>query len=114
MRKNPDFSEVQPLELYERFLLITLGTGSNKSELKYSAKMASKWGILSWLYDEGSTPLVTCYNEASSDMVAYHNCAVFEALQSENNYLRIDVSICQRTTFELYMLTTVLHHQRAC
>ncbi|KAL6222564.1 hypothetical protein ACLB2K_005956 [Fragaria x ananassa] len=90
MRKNPDVSEVQPLELYERFLLITLGTGSNKSELKYSAKMASKWGILSWLYDEGSTPLVTCYNEASSDMVAYHNCAVFEALQSENNYLRID------------------------
>ncbi|KAL6227333.1 hypothetical protein ACLB2K_001292 [Fragaria x ananassa] len=90
MRKNPDFSEVQPLELYERFLLITLGTGSNKSELRYSAKMASKWGILSWLYDDGSSPLVNSYNEASSDMVAYHNCAIFEALQSENNYLRID------------------------
>ncbi|XP_040369835.1 patatin-like protein 3 isoform X3 [Rosa chinensis] len=90
MRKNPDFSEVPPMELYKRFLLITLGTGSNKIELKYSAKMASKWGILSWLYDDGSSPLLNCYNKASSEMVDYHNCVVFQALQSENNYLRID------------------------
>lgn len=100
-RKNPDFPEIKPMECYERFLLISLGTGSNRSELKYTAKMASKWGILSWLYEDGSSPLLNCFDEASSDMVDYHNYVVFQALQSENSYLRIDVSICYRSTSKL-------------
>ncbi|GAY31857.1 hypothetical protein CUMW_283630, partial [Citrus unshiu] len=55
--KNPDFCPINPLD-YTRFLVISIGTGSKKSEHKYNAKMASKWGIISWLYDNGDTPLL--------------------------------------------------------
>ncbi|CAN6587571.1 unnamed protein product [Malus baccata var. baccata] len=88
--QNQDYLEIEPKDLYDRFLLISLGTGSNRSELKYNAKKASKWNVLSWLYANGSTPLLDCFDEATSDMVDYHNSAVFQALRSEQNYLRID------------------------
>ncbi|CAJ1929697.1 unnamed protein product [Sphenostylis stenocarpa] len=87
MRK-PDETTINPLD-YTRFLVLSLGTGSNKSEHKYDAKMVSKWGILTWLFNSGSTPIIDCFSEASTDMVDYHNCVVFSALQSEDNYLRI-------------------------
>ncbi|XP_062154866.1 patatin-like protein 3 [Alnus glutinosa] len=77
------------LPIYDRLLVISLGTGSNTSEQKYDAKMASKWGAISWLYDDGHTPLIDCYSEASKDLVDYYNCVVFKALRSQNNYLRI-------------------------
>jgi hypothetical protein len=80
------------LPIYDRLLVISLGTGSNTSEQKYNAKMASKWGAISWLYDDGHTPLIDCYSEASKDLVDYYNCVVFKALRSQNNYLRIYVS----------------------
>ncbi|KAH9663507.1 Patatin-like protein 3 [Citrus sinensis] len=87
--KNPDFCPINPLD-YTRFLVISIGTGSKKSEHKYNAKMASKWGIISWLYDNGDTPLLDCYGRAIGDMVDYHISVVFQALQSEDNYLRIE------------------------
>ncbi|CAI8588840.1 unnamed protein product [Vicia faba] len=74
---------------YDRFLVISIGTGSNKSERKYSAKMAAKWGVLTWLFNSGATPVIDCFNEASTDMVDYHNSVLFTALQSQDNYLRI-------------------------
>lgn len=89
--KDPDFFPIKPMD-YGRFLVISLGTGSKKKEGTYSAKRASKWGVISWLYDKGHTPLIDCYNDASKDMVDLHNCVVFQALHSEQNYLRIDVS----------------------
>lgn len=77
---------------YDRFIVISLGTGSNKSERKYNAKMVAKWGALTWLFNNGSTPILDCFNEASNDMVDYHNAVLFTALQSQDNYLRIQVS----------------------
>lgn len=77
------------LPIYDRLLVISLGTGSSKNENKYTAKMASKWGATSWLYNDGRSPLIDCYNEASKDMVDYHNCVVFEALDSGDSYIRI-------------------------
>ncbi|CAI8588846.1 unnamed protein product [Vicia faba] len=74
---------------YDRFLVISIGTGSNKSERKYNAKMVAKWGALTWLFNTGATPVLDCFNEASTDMVDYHNCVLFTALQSQDNYLRI-------------------------
>ena len=91
MKKNPDFLPIKPMD-YERLLVISIGTGSNKGEQKYNAKIASKWGVICWLYDGGFTPLIDCYSDAIKDMVDYHNCVVFQALHSEDNYLRIDVS----------------------
>ncbi|CAK9166468.1 unnamed protein product [Ilex paraguariensis] len=87
-KKNPEFFPIKPMD-YGRFLVISIGTGSAKNEHKYNAKTASKWGLIGWLFNDGSTPLIDAYNQASADMVDFHNNVVFEALRSENNYLRI-------------------------
>ncbi|XVE94852.1 hypothetical protein REPUB_Repub02eG0045300 [Reevesia pubescens] len=71
------------------FLVISIGTGSNKIEQKYNAKMAAKWGILGWLLHGGSVPLVDVFSQASADMVDFHISVLFQALHSEENYLRI-------------------------
>ncbi|RVX15295.1 Patatin-like protein 2 [Vitis vinifera] len=86
--KNPDFFPIKPMD-FGRFLVISIGTGSPKSEQKYNAKMASKWGVLGWLLHGGSTPLVDVFMQASADMVDFHISMVFQALHSEDNYLRI-------------------------
>jgi len=78
---------VQPMQ-YDRFLVISLGTGSQKQEPKYSAKDAAEWGTLSWV-----SPLIDAFGQASSDMVDFHISSVFRALKSEHNYLRIQVFI---------------------
>ncbi|XP_027154147.1 patatin-like protein 1 [Coffea eugenioides] len=88
MKKNPDFFPIKPMD-YGRFLVISLGTGSDKNEHTYNAKMASKWGVFGWLYYKGSTPLIKAVNQASADMVDFHNSVVFQALHSDDNYLRI-------------------------
>lgn len=91
-KKNPYFPDMKPLD-YSRFLVISLGTGSDKIGKRYSAKASSKWGIISWLFENGNTPLIDCYSDASKDMVEYHNAVVFQALDSDDKYLRIDVRL---------------------
>nr|POE96826.1 patatin-like protein 5 [Quercus suber] len=91
INKNPDLLPIKPMA-YDQLLVISIGTGSNTSEQKYNSKTASKWGVISWLYDDGDSPLIDCYSDSSKDMVDYHNCVVFQALHSENNYLRIDIN----------------------
>ncbi|KAJ9674471.1 hypothetical protein PVL29_023804 [Vitis rotundifolia] len=86
--KNPDFLPIKPMD-YGRFLVISIGTGSPKSAQKYNAKMAAKWGVLGWLLHGDSTPLVDVFTQASADMVDFHISVVFQALHSEDNYLRI-------------------------
>nr|XP_009769118.1 PREDICTED: patatin-like protein 2 isoform X2 [Nicotiana sylvestris] len=88
MTGNPDFFPIKPID-YGRFLVISIGTGSAKVEQKYNAKIASKWGILGWLLNGGSTPIVDVFTQASGDMVDLHISVVFQALHSEENYLRI-------------------------
>ncbi|XP_039052348.1 patatin-like protein 2 [Hibiscus syriacus] len=87
-RGNPDFFPIKPTD-YTRFLVVSLGTGSPKYEEKYDASVAAKWGVLGWLAGEHSTPLVDIFMDASSDMVDFHIATVFQALQSEKCYLRI-------------------------
>ncbi|KAF7142219.1 hypothetical protein RHSIM_Rhsim05G0085700 [Rhododendron simsii] len=87
-RRNSDFFPIKPVE-YGRFLVLSLGTGSAKTEEKYDAKKAAKWGILGWLVNGGSSPLVDTFTRASGDMVDIHLSTAFQALCSENNYLRI-------------------------
>ena len=88
--KNPDFFPIKPMD-FGRFLVISIGTGSPKAEQKYNAKMAAQWGVLGLLLHGGSTPLVDVFMQASADMIDFHNSVVFQALHSENNYLRIQV-----------------------
>ncbi|CAK9150233.1 unnamed protein product [Ilex paraguariensis] len=87
-RGSPDFFPIKPTE-YRRFLVVSLGTGSPKSEEKNDANEAAKWGVLGWLTHGGSTPLVDVFTQSSSDMVDLLISTVFQSLQSENNYIRI-------------------------
>ncbi|CAN6721535.1 unnamed protein product [Malus baccata var. baccata] len=77
---NPEFVPLSVNDkLYERFLVISLGTGTT-SEEKYDAKEASEWGALGWLIGSHfSAPLVDIFTQASGDMVDFHLAAVFQA-----------------------------------
>ncbi|KAL6982875.1 Proteolipid protein 2 [Sarracenia purpurea var. burkii] len=88
MRGSSDYFAIKKMN-YGRLLVISLGTGTTKSEEKYDADDAAKWGLLGWLTNDGSTPLIDVFSQASSDMVDFHLNVVFQALHSENNYLRI-------------------------
>ncbi|XP_050363456.1 patatin-like protein 2 [Argentina anserina] len=88
IKGSSDFFPIKPMD-YGRFLVISLGAGSPKIELKYNAPSASKWGILNWLTSGGSTPIINVFSHASTDMVDLHLSVVFQALHSEKNYLRI-------------------------
>ncbi|KAL5557069.1 hypothetical protein UlMin_039305, partial [Ulmus minor] len=88
-KNNPCFDSVRSMD-YTRFLVISLGTGSNKTEQKYNAKLSAGWGPVSWIYNNGSTPIIDVFSESSTDMVSYHCCVLFQAFQSEKNHLRID------------------------
>ncbi|KAG9458189.1 hypothetical protein H6P81_002697 [Aristolochia fimbriata] len=88
IRKNPSFLSIKPTD-YGKFLIVSLGSGSTKQEERYNAKMAAKWGLLGWLFNDGHSPLIESFTQASADMVDIHNSVLFQALKSENNYLRI-------------------------
>ncbi|XP_008776828.3 patatin-like protein 2 [Phoenix dactylifera] len=87
-KQNDDFFPIKPAD-YGKFLVLSLGTGSAKQEEKFNASMASKWGVLGWLYNSGMTPLIDSFSQASSDMVDIHASVIFQALHCESNYLRI-------------------------
>ncbi|XP_055806332.1 patatin-like protein 1 [Solanum dulcamara] len=79
---------VKPMDC-KKMLVLSLGTGIGKDEKKYSAATASTWGVLGWLYNNGASPLLDVYGDASSDIVDVHLSTIFQSLQSEKNYLRI-------------------------
>ncbi|XP_024022961.1 patatin-like protein 1 [Morus notabilis] len=87
-KQNRDFSPLKPMD-YSRFLVISIGTGSAKIEQKYTASMAAEWGIIKWLFNNGDVPIVDVYSQASSDMVDLHMSVIFQALHSQDRYLRI-------------------------
>ncbi|XP_047974542.1 patatin-like protein 2 [Salvia hispanica] len=86
--RSEDFFPIQTLEC-AKLLVISLGTGSAKQEEKYTAEMASKWGVMSWLLHGNSTPIIDVYSQASTDVVDYFLSVIFQAQTSQQNYLRI-------------------------
>lgn len=92
IRSYPDFFPIQPLN-YDRLLVISLGTGTAKQEQKYTAEMAAKWGVFSWLVQGNSSPVIEVFTQANRDLVDYFLSVVFQAFSSEDNYLRIQVII---------------------
>ncbi|KAI8548705.1 hypothetical protein RHMOL_Rhmol07G0294900 [Rhododendron molle] len=92
--KNQDLFPSKPMD-YGRFLVISIGTGTAKVEMKYNATTAAKWGVLCWLMHGGSSPIVDVFTQASADMVDFHSSVFFQALHSQDNYLRIqDDTLC--------------------
>ncbi|KAI3669858.1 hypothetical protein L6452_41307 [Arctium lappa] len=82
------FSEIESID-GRRMLVLSLGTGIAKRAEKYNAKTASRWGLLNWVFDNGSSPIIDIYSDASSDMVDIHVSTFFRSLNAEKNYLRI-------------------------
>ncbi|KAL0446729.1 UNVERIFIED_CONTAM: Patatin-like protein 2 [Sesamum latifolium] len=72
-----------------RLLIVSVGTGAARVDEKYNTKLAAKWGILDWLLYGGTAPLLEIFTQASADMVDFHTSLLFQALFSEDNYLRI-------------------------
>ncbi|XP_004289234.1 PREDICTED: patatin-like protein 2 [Fragaria vesca subsp. vesca] len=72
-----------------RLQVLSLGTGCAKFAEKYSAVAASKWSLVNWMFDNGSTPLLDIFGDASSDMVDFHVSTLFQSLNVKENYLRI-------------------------
>ncbi|KAD4888133.1 hypothetical protein E3N88_20206 [Mikania micrantha] len=90
--KNPRLRGIKAHD-YRRYLVISLGTGSERNKPRYDAKMAAKWGVFGWLINSDFTsPLINTFTEASADMVDLHVNSVFEALNSLDNYLRIQLT----------------------
>ncbi|KAJ6709799.1 XYLOSE ISOMERASE [Salix koriyanagi] len=87
-RDSPGFFPIKPTDC-KRFLVLSIGTGTAKIEKKYDANEAASWGVLGWLTSNNSSPLVDVFAQASSDLVDFHLGTVFQALRSEENYLRI-------------------------
>ncbi|GJN04891.1 hypothetical protein PR202_ga22471 [Eleusine coracana subsp. coracana] len=89
LRKNQDFRRGSRPTEYSNYLIISIGTGQPKQAKQYTAPECAKWGMLQWLYNSGFTPIIDIFSHASSDMVDIHAAVLFEALQCEKNYLRI-------------------------
>ncbi|RWW29027.1 hypothetical protein GW17_00006463 [Ensete ventricosum] len=85
---NKSFANFKSID-YHKFIIISMGTGSAKVEQKFSAHLASKWGVLQWLYHGGSNPLIDSFFQGSADVVDIHMSSLFQSLNCEKNYLRI-------------------------
>ncbi|XP_062176040.1 patatin-like protein 2 [Alnus glutinosa] len=103
---NPDFFSINPMD-FRRFLVISIGTGSEKKEQPYDADKAAKWGSLfGWLHQGDSVPLVDVFQQASADMVDYHISVVFRTLNCKSkNYIRIQDDTLKGTTASVDVAT---------
>ncbi|KAH9711761.1 Patatin [Citrus sinensis] len=88
VKQNPQFRDKNPMDGRD-MLVLSLGTGTAKKELKYNAAKASKWGIFEWIYEDGNTPILDIYSDGGSDIVDFHMSALFQSCGSKDNYLRI-------------------------
>jgi hypothetical protein len=99
LTQNTELNDITPWEFSNGSkLVLSLGTGEDKHEEKYTAASASKWGKFRWVYDKRSraTPFLDIYGDASSDMVDFYVSALFHAHDRRNNYLRIQVRTCTK------------------
>ncbi|CAN6680158.1 unnamed protein product [Malus baccata var. baccata] len=81
---------------YQKYIMLSLGSGTSKIEKKYDAKVASKWGILGWLYRDGHSPLVDAFTFASGDMVDLHIGHTPSTDKATKKNMKELVRICER------------------
>ncbi|XP_023532342.1 patatin-like protein 2 [Cucurbita pepo subsp. pepo] len=86
--RKSEYLSIKPMET-KKMLVLSLGTGVPKNDGKYSAAKCSKWGVLGWIYQGGSAPLVDIFSDASGDMVDYHISSIFQCSHCNQHYLRI-------------------------
>ncbi|PHT40193.1 Patatin-08 [Capsicum baccatum] len=97
---DPTYRSIRSLN-FKNILMISLGTGDTAdfdTPVSNTAEEAAKWGVIDWLFHNNSSPLIQGVNSASSYMDDYYLTTVFQALDSEKNYLRIQVRPSPSTT----------------
>ena len=90
-RERSENKEAKSTITQKNMLILSLGTGAPKKLGKYSAAASSKWGIFGWVYNNGATPIIDIFTDASADMVDYHISSIFQSEHCHKNYLRIQV-----------------------
>ncbi|KAM3270540.1 patatin-07 [Capsicum chacoense] len=88
---DPTYRSIRSLN-FKNILMISLGTGDTAdfdTPVSNTAEEAAKWGAIDWLFHNNTSPLIQGVNSASSYMDDYYLTTVFQALDSEKNYLRI-------------------------
>jgi hypothetical protein len=88
--RSKQFPGTKPLD-YNRYLVISLGTGLPEQDIKFDALNVSKWGIFGWLGWHYTMPLLHMFLHASSDMTDSHVANLFEAIGCSDQLLRIQV-----------------------
>jgi hypothetical protein len=79
----------QVASVYENILVLSVGTGMAKMELKYTAADCNDWGVIGWLNKHGNHPLIDFFSQASADIVDMDAQMLFGVLGCQDNYLRI-------------------------
>ncbi|KAI9165277.1 hypothetical protein LWI28_010941 [Acer negundo] len=79
----------RPILDARHMLVLSLGTGESKKEQRYSAAKSSEWGMTTWIYEGGRTPIIDIFTDASSDIVDFHVSTLFQSINCMGNYLRI-------------------------
>ncbi|KAG5589009.1 hypothetical protein H5410_039523 [Solanum commersonii] len=94
--KDPAFASIRSLN-YKKMLLLSLGTGTTSEfDKTYTAEEAAKWDAIQWML-----AIQQMTNAASSYMTDYYLSTVFQALDSQNNYLRVEENALTGTTTEM-------------
>lgn len=73
---------------YRKFLVLSLGTGSSKSDSGVEVGQGVGWGLFDWF---GRQILIDVFFGAMDDMVHIYLSTFFRGSHSSNNYLRIQV-----------------------
>ncbi len=69
--------------------MLSLGTGQHP--MRFRPK--PHWSSAQWLLSPSGSPLLNSFLSVSQDMVEYYTSMIFDAHQSGDNYLRIQVPL---------------------
>nr|Q2MY56.1 RecName: Full=Patatin group D-2; Flags: Precursor [Solanum tuberosum]ABC55682.1 patatin protein group D-2 [Solanum tuberosum] len=94
--KDPAFASIRSLN-YKKMLLLSLGTGTTSEfDKTYTAEETAKWGAIQWML-----VIQRMTDAASSYMTDYYLSTVFQAQNSQKNYLRVQENALTGTTTEM-------------
>lgn len=101
MEANPAFAPIRSLN-YKKLLLLSLGTGTTSEfDATYTAQETAYWGAIEWLFHNNFKPLTQMAAAGSSYMNDYYISTVFQALNAEKNYLRVQENALTGSTTKM-------------
>ncbi|KAJ6296578.1 hypothetical protein OIU78_022318 [Salix suchowensis] len=77
---------------FHKFVILSLGTGAANETGKLEVG-DGEWGIVDWLWQDNSTPLLDILRTTSDEMTEMYMSKVFQYSGLEHNYTRIQVEL---------------------